>query len=62
MSQTADAKATTERAVLAADTLKRMDGWWRAANYLSVGQIYLLDNPLLRHRGGPAPAIRHRGR
>ncbi|PNA38051.1 phosphoketolase, partial [Pseudomonas sp. MPR-AND1A] len=22
--------------------------WWRAANYLSVGQIYLLDNPLLR--------------
>ncbi|MFO1304372.1 MAG: phosphoketolase family protein [Burkholderiales bacterium] len=25
-----------------------VDGWWRAANYLSVGQIYLLDNPLLR--------------
>jgi xylulose-5-phosphate/fructose-6-phosphate phosphoketolase len=25
-----------------------LDGWWRAANYLSVGQIYLLDNPLLR--------------
>ena len=25
-----------------------MDTWWRAANYLSVGQIYLLDNPLLR--------------
>jgi len=25
-----------------------MDAWWRAANYLSVGQIYLLDNPLLR--------------
>ncbi|MDP3256721.1 phosphoketolase [Bosea sp. (in: a-proteobacteria)] len=25
-----------------------MDGWWRAANYLSVAQIYLLDNPLLR--------------
>ena len=24
------------------------DAWWRAANYLSVGQIYLLDNPLLR--------------
>ncbi len=29
-------------------TLAAMDGWWRAANYLSVGQIYLLDNPLLR--------------
>ncbi|MGI4954008.1 MAG: phosphoketolase family protein [Janthinobacterium lividum] len=26
----------------------RLDLWWRAANYLSVGQIYLLDNPLLR--------------
>ncbi len=28
--------------------LGRIDAWWRAANYLSVGQIYLLDNPLLR--------------
>lgn len=28
--------------------LARIDRWWRAANYLSVGQIYLLDNPLLR--------------
>jgi len=31
-----------------ADLLARIDGYWRAANYLSVGQIYLLDNPLLR--------------
>ena len=31
-----------------AEDLKRIDTWWRAANYLSVGQIYLLDNPLLR--------------
>ncbi|MGZ5494652.1 MAG: phosphoketolase family protein, partial [Thermoanaerobaculia bacterium] len=30
------------------DDLRRMHAWWRAANYLSVGQIYLLDNPLLR--------------
>lgn len=30
------------------ETINRLDGWWRAANYLSVGQIYLLDNPLLR--------------
>jgi xylulose-5-phosphate/fructose-6-phosphate phosphoketolase len=29
-------------------TLDRLDAWWRAANYLSVGQLYLLDNPLLR--------------
>ncbi len=32
---------------LAPDTLHNMDAWWRAANYLSVGQIYLQDNPLL---------------
>jgi phosphoketolase len=30
--------------------LDQLDAWWRAANYLSVGQIYLLDNPLLRER------------
>ena len=30
------------------DDLALVDAWWRAANYLSVGQIYLLDNPLLR--------------
>ncbi|MDH5823098.1 phosphoketolase family protein [Luteimonas sp. RD2P54] len=30
------------------ELLRRMDAWWRAANYLSVGQIYLKDNPLLR--------------
>ena len=30
------------------DELRRLDAYWRAANYLSVGQIYLLDNPLLR--------------
>lgn len=28
--------------------LKKIDAWWRAANYLSAGQLYLLDNPLLR--------------
>ncbi|AMK23188.1 MULTISPECIES: phosphoketolase family protein [Sphingomonadaceae] len=35
-------------APLDADELKRMDAWWRAANYLNVGQIYLSANPLLR--------------
>ncbi|WP_343603047.1 phosphoketolase family protein [Mycobacterium sp.] len=35
--------------VLTDDALARIDAYWRAANYLSVGQIYLLDNPLL-HR------------
>ena len=30
------------------DELRRLDAYWRAANYLAVGQIYLLENPLLR--------------
>jgi xylulose-5-phosphate/fructose-6-phosphate phosphoketolase len=33
---------------LSASDAERLDAYWRAANYLSVGQIYLLDNPLLR--------------
>ncbi|KQR54555.1 phosphoketolase [Leifsonia sp. Leaf336] len=33
---------------LSTSELDQLDAWWRAANYLSVGQIYLLDNPLLR--------------
>ncbi len=33
---------------LSARELSSIDAWWRAANYLSVGQIYLLDNPLLK--------------
>src|SRR5213594_68177 len=33
---------------LSPDLLKKMDAYWRAANYLSVGQIYLYDNPLLK--------------
>ena len=35
-------------AVLGDDEARLIDAYWRAANYLSVGQIYLLDNPLLR--------------
>jgi xylulose-5-phosphate/fructose-6-phosphate phosphoketolase len=38
----------TGQAPLTTDELRRIDAYWRAANYLSVGQIYLLDNPLLR--------------
>ena len=33
---------------LDAEALAGLDAWWRAANYLAVGQIYLLENPLLR--------------
>lgn len=35
-------------APLSAEELHKMNAYWRAANYLSVGQIYLLDNPLLK--------------
>jgi xylulose-5-phosphate/fructose-6-phosphate phosphoketolase len=35
-------------AQLSAEELRVIDAWWRAANYLSIGQIYLLANPLLR--------------
>ncbi|MCU0785527.1 MAG: phosphoketolase family protein [Verrucomicrobia bacterium] len=34
--------------VLSPEVLRKMDAYWRAANYLSVGQIYLYDNPLLK--------------
>ena len=33
---------------LAPELVRRIDAYWRAANYLSVGQIYLYDNPLLK--------------
>jgi len=37
-----------EAGTLPPDLLEKMDAYWRAANYVSVGQIYLYDNPLLR--------------
>jgi xylulose-5-phosphate/fructose-6-phosphate phosphoketolase len=36
------------KATLSAEELRRMHAYWRATNYISVGQIYLYDNPLLR--------------
>ena len=41
-------EATVADEPLSREDLRRLDAYWRAANYLSVGQIYLLDNPLLR--------------
>jgi xylulose-5-phosphate/fructose-6-phosphate phosphoketolase len=38
----------TAKGPLSADLLRKMDAWWRAANYLSVGQTYLYGNPLLK--------------
>jgi xylulose-5-phosphate/fructose-6-phosphate phosphoketolase len=40
-------------APLAPELLQRIDAYWRAANYLTVGQIYLYDNPLLREKLTP---------
>ena len=40
--------ATSEPRPLGEEELHRIDAYWRAANYLSVGQIYLMANPLLR--------------
>jgi xylulose-5-phosphate/fructose-6-phosphate phosphoketolase len=39
---------STKETPLAPELLRKMDAYWRAANYLSVGQIYLYDNPLLK--------------
>ena len=36
------------KTTLSPELLHKMDAYWRAANYLSVGQIYLYDNPLLK--------------
>ena len=46
MQETTSESAT--RNALSEQELSHLDAYWRAANYLSVGQIYLLDNPLLR--------------
>lgn len=47
-------QTSQEQQPLAPEVLHKMDAYWRAANYLSVGQIYLRDNPLLREPLSPA--------
>jgi len=47
MSQS-DTRPATPQAPLSDGELRLIDGWWRACNYLSVGMIYLKDNPLLQ--------------
>jgi xylulose-5-phosphate/fructose-6-phosphate phosphoketolase len=51
---TATTAAPSGTAPLSAEEARLIDAYWRAANYLSVGQIYLLDNPLLRDPLGAA--------
>ena len=48
MQQSVKSTPRVEKGPLGLEELRRMDAYWRASNYLSVGQIYLLDNPLLR--------------
>ena len=48
---------TRPRALTDADT-RTLDCYWRAANYLAVGQIYLMANPLLTSRCGPSTSSR----
>ena len=38
----------SKKGPLTPDMLRKLDAYWRAANYLAAGQLYLLDNPLLR--------------
>ena len=42
-----------EKGTVSEELLKRMDAYWRAANYLSAAQLYLLDNPLLKKKLTP---------
>src|SRR5215472_3136092 len=47
-SQPAPAPEASAKGPLSAELLEKMHRYWNAANYLTVGQIYLQDNPLLR--------------
>ncbi len=54
MNTASDGDYTVPMTTLTPELLRRMDAYWRAANYLSVGQIYLYDNPLLREPLAPS--------
>ena len=49
---------TTQAGALTDAEARTLDSYWRAANYLAVGQIYLLDNQLLTSRCGPSTSSR----
>src|SRR5262245_60415228 len=46
--KTAEGGKPAVAGVLSPEELRHLDGYWRALNYLAVGQIYLMDNPLLK--------------
>jgi xylulose-5-phosphate/fructose-6-phosphate phosphoketolase len=43
-----DSPTNMNTTTLPPELIQKIDAYWRATNYLSVGQIYLLDNPLLK--------------
>ncbi|MGI5984513.1 MAG: phosphoketolase family protein [Clostridiales bacterium] len=45
-----DIEGRTEKEAVNSEILNKMDAWWRASNYLSACQLYLVDNPLLREK------------
>ena len=55
---TVDSAPATGIPALSPDELRLIDAYWRAANYLSVGQIYLMDNPLLKGPLSPSTSSR----
>ena len=48
-----DTKTCLEKQPLSQEMLEKMNAYWRAANYLTACQLYLLDNPLLREPLSP---------
>jgi xylulose-5-phosphate/fructose-6-phosphate phosphoketolase len=52
--ETMETKTKNETRTLSPELLRNLDAYWRAANYLSAGQIYLWDNPLLKKPLAPA--------
>ncbi|HEV7137711.1 MAG TPA: hypothetical protein VGN43_13825 [Steroidobacteraceae bacterium] len=54
MSAAVSVSERTDEVTLTSEELARIDAYWRAANYLSVGQIYLYGNPLLREPLAPS--------
>jgi xylulose-5-phosphate/fructose-6-phosphate phosphoketolase len=48
MIMTTDERTSDRKPALSLEQEQLMNAWWRAANFLSLGQNYLLDNPLLR--------------
>lgn len=52
------AAPTAPEQPLGTDELSRIGAWWRATNHPAVGQVYLLDNPVLREPGHSKPRNR----